>query len=286
VWHRLRARLPRLGRTLAVLLAVASAASLGWLVEGPWLRVASVDWEGERFTSSVQLQRLLAGLRGEQLLHVDTASLSAALLALPSVADARIVAVLPDRVVATIEEEPATFVWETSAVRLVGTADGTLIGQLALAAQLPEDLASLPLIVDRRHDSRNIIVGDRIDPELLAGGLRLAALDRGDLELPAEPDPSAAPTASSSAGATPTAEAAPPLRLELDVEYGFVLVAAQPEWRVAFGFYSPQLVEDPRELAARIDAQVAALRTLFETRPPAEVSWVDVRNPGRVYWTP
>jgi hypothetical protein len=45
---------------------------------------------------------------------------------------------------------------------------------------------------------------------------------------------------------------------------------------------------DPRETAAEADArlerQVTAVRTLFASRPEAEIGWVDVRNPGKVYF--
>jgi hypothetical protein len=37
---------------------------------------------------------------------------------------------------------------------------------------------------------------------------------------------------------------------------------------------------------ADIDAQVAAVRTLFAAHRENTIGWVDVRNPGKVYWRP
>jgi hypothetical protein len=69
-------------------------------------------------------------------------------------------------------------------------------------------------------------------------------------------------------------------------EYGFIIASRAPVWRAALGFYGL----DPREEASvadeRLEAQVAAIRTLFATRPESSVTWLDARNPGKVYWAP
>jgi hypothetical protein len=52
---------------------------------------------------------------------------------------------------------------------------------------------------------------------------------------------------------------------------------------VAFGLYGL----DPTETESqdgRIEQQIAAVRTLFAAHPEASVSWVDARNPGKVYF--
>jgi hypothetical protein len=179
------------------------------------------------------------------------------------VARARVEAVLPDAVRITIVEKVPTFVWQTTAVRLVGVADGTLIGQVALGADLPEGLAALPLVEDRRANSRNIIVGDRIDAPSLAAALLLSTVEPAAL------------------GST---------SLDLDVRLtddgGFLLASQSPTWQADFGFY-PTLDEgEPGTLDEQVSAQVAAVRTLFSFHPEGGVSWVDARDPGRVYWRP
>jgi len=261
--QKVRRALPAPGRLVAGLVTAALVAGLLAMVNGPWLRVSRVAWAGERFTPASQLQRTLAPLDGTALLMVDARGLAARLERLPAVADARVEAFLPDAVKVTIVEKVAVFVWQTSAVRLLGASDGTLIGQLALAADLPSDLAALPLVDDRRATSRDLIVGDRIEAATLAVALRLAAVDPVAL------------------GSTTTA-----LEVRMTDDDGFLLVSRGPLWIADFGFYPPLDAGEPGTLEERVNAQVAAVRTLFSARLEGEISWVDARDPGRVYWRP
>ncbi|MEO8251107.1 MAG: FtsQ-type POTRA domain-containing protein [Chloroflexota bacterium] len=261
--HRMRRTLPAPGRIAAGLLAGALIAAVLALNNGPWLRVGRIAWAGERYTTASQLRSVLAALDGTALLTVDASGVAARLARLPAVAEARVEAMVPDSVKVTIVERPAAFVWQTSAVRLLGAADGTLIGQLALQADLPRDLAALPLVDDRRVESHQMIVGDRIDPATLAAAVRLVAVDPAAL------------------GST-----AIHLALRVTHDDGFVLVSGQPAWLADFGFYPLLDEQDLTALDQRIDAQVAAVRTLFSVQPEGKVSWVDVRDPGRVYWRP
>lgn len=260
--RRIRRALPAPGRIAAGLLTAVLVGGLIALINGPWLRVATVAWAGERYTPSTQLQRVLASLDGTALLMVDAGAVADELQQLPAVARATVEAVLPDTVRVRIVEKEATFVWQTSAVRLVGVADGTLIGQIALKAELPEDMAALPLIDDRRVNSRDIIVGDRIDAGLLAVALRLSAVEPAAL------------------GSTSV-----DLAVRLTDDDGFLLVSAAPAWQADFGFYpDADGASDP--LDERLEAQVAAVRTLFSFEGESKISWVDARDPRRVYWRP
>ena len=261
--QRVRRALPAPGRIAAVLLTAALVGGLLALINGPWLRVDRVALAGERYTDAGELEETLSSLDGTPLLTVDATGLAEELERLPAVARARVEAVLPDAVRVTIVEKVPTFVWETTAVRLVGAADGTLIGQVALGADLPEALAALPLIDDRRAESRNIIVGDRIDAPTLAAALRLSSVEPAAL------------------GST---------SLDLDVRLtddgGFLLASRSPAWQADFGFY-PTLDEgELGTLDEQVSAQVTAVRTLFSFHPEGGVSWVDARDPGRVYWRP
>lgn len=261
--RRIRRSLPAPGRIAAGLLTAVLAGGLLALINGPWLRVANVAWAGERYTPASQLQRALAALDGDALLTVDASGLARDLEQLPAVSTARVEAVLPDTVRVTIVEKVATFVWQTSAVRLLGVADGTLIGQVALGAQLPDDIAALPLIDDRRVESRNIIVGDRIDAGTLSAALRLATIEPAAL-----------------------GSAAFGLGLRLTDDDGFLLVSAAPAWQADFGFYPEGESGQPGSFQERVESQVAAVRTLFSYEGEAAVGWVDVRDPRRVYWRP
>ena len=263
VRRRVRRLLPAPGRIGAGVLTAALVAALLVLINGPWLRVAHVAWAGDRFTPAQQLQLVLAPLDGRALLTVDASALTARLERLPAVASAKVEPLLPDRLRVTIEEKVATFVWQTSTLRLVGVADGTLIGQLPVDAKLPNDLAALPLVVDQRVASRTMVVGDRIDPASLAAALVLARVR---------------PTALGSTGSR--------LEVRITDDDGFLLISKQPAWRADFGVYSEDDVSPVSTLQERIDAQVTAVRTLFSYEGEKGISWVDARDPRRVYWRP
>lgn len=233
------------------------------LINGPWLRVARVAWAGERYTPASQLQRALASLDGTTLLTIDATAVAAKLERLPAISRATVEAVLPDAVKVHIVEKVGAFVWQTSSVRLVGDSDGTLIGQLALEADLPADIAALPLIDDRRVASRQMIVGDRIDSSTLAAALRLSEVDPAEL------------------GSTAT-----DLDLRLTDDDGFLLVSDQPSWLADFGFYPDADSGQAGALGERVESQVAAVRTLFSFEGESKVGWVDARDPRRVYWRP
>jgi cell division septal protein FtsQ len=233
------------------------------LINGPWLRVAQVAWAGERYTEARELDAALAGLDGTAILTVDASGIARELERLPAVAQARVEALLPDAVRVTIVEKTPTFIWQTIAVRLLGVADGTLIGQVSLGADLSPRLAALPLVDDRRAASRNIIVGDRIDAAILAAALRLSTVAPAELGSDSHH-----------------------LDVRITDEGGFLLVSHAPAWQADFGFYPALDVGEPGTLEERVGAQVAAVRTLFSFHPEAGVSWVDARDPGRVYWRP
>jgi hypothetical protein len=261
--QRVRNRLPPPGRIAAVLLTAVLAGGLLALINGPWLRVQQIAWAGGRYTGDRQIERAVAGLHGAPILTVDGTALASSLEQLPAVASVRVDAVLPGAVRIHIVEKSPTFVWQTTLVRLLGVADGTLIGQLALGPDLPADVAALPLVDDRRIASHDLTVGDRIDASTLAAALRLAAV--------------APPTLGS---------ASPRLALRLTDDDGFLLVSPSLGWQADFGFYPALDTGELGTLEEQVAAQVAAVRTLFSVHPEGGVSWVDARDPGRVYWRP
>ena len=261
--RRVRRALPAPGRIAAGVLTAVLVGGLLALVNGPWLRVGRVAWAGERYTPASQLERVLAPLDGTALLAVDATALAAKLQRLPAVSHATVEAVLPDAVKVHIVEKVASVVWQTSAVRLVGDADGTLIAQIALDAELPDDLAALPLIDDRRVQARSLIVGDVIDPSTLAAAFRLSGVEPAAL-----------------------GSAAVDLGVRLTDDDGFLLVSDQPIWQANFGLYPDSDSGLPAALQERVEAQVTAVRTLFSFEGEGKISWVDVRDPRRVYWRP
>lgn len=255
---------PPLGRRLLAIVLLAAFAGGGLtLVRGPWLRVERVVYAGQRYTPSAELEAIVAPLRGTSLLTVDSEALSQALAGLPAVASAQVSAHLPTGLAVTVEEKAATFIWQTVNRRLLGAADGSLFAAMDPAAEAPADLAGLPVVVDERTASAALAIGDTINLEELRMATRMLALD---------------PTIIGSEGTS--------YSVRIADQEGLVLVSAVPAWQAAFGVYGLDPTETVASNDERFDQQVAAVRTLFATTRELNVSWVDVRNPGKVYWRP
>jgi cell division septal protein FtsQ len=260
---RLRARLPSGGRVLAVLGFAVTVGGLVALINGPWLRVTAVAHDGLRYTPDAELDAILDGQRGTPLLGVDSEALRQQLMALPAVAGVKVELLLPGELRVSIHEKRSAFVWRTSAVKLVGAADGTIIAELPLVGELEDDLAKLPHIQDERLASRGLTVGDVLPAAERRVAMRLVALDPEVI-----------------------GSRARQLTLRLDDQFGFLLTSSGPPWDAALGFYELDPREDQAAADARLEEQLAAIRTLFATRREVAVSWLDARNPGKVYWAP
>jgi hypothetical protein len=248
---------------LAVLLFAASVAGLVTLVNGPWLRVHAAAHAGERFTSTLALDQIIDEYRGVPLLSVDSDVLRRRLTELPTVADAKVSMQLPGDLRVTITEKQPAFIWRTAAVQLLGAADGSIISELPLGDVSDPALGRLPVVQDDRFASRALTVGDVLPAAELRVALRLFSLDPDLL-----------------------GSRARRLSVSMDDEYGFVIESFQPLWRAAMGFYQLDPREDRASADARLEQQLAAIRTLFATRQERGVSWLDARNAGKVYWAP
>ena len=259
--QRIGRRLPSIRRVLAGVAAVALGAGLVALLNGPWLTVREVAWAGERWTPPQDLERVLGDARGLSALAVDTRDLAARIERLPSVAEATVTASLTGSVDAAIVEPEPAFVWVTSSRRFVGAADGTIFAVLRDDDPAPPDVAGVPAIGDDRFAARVITVGDVIGSETLDIALELATIDPAAL------------------GSSATA-----VEVLVDDDYGFRLEAADPGWTIALGVYGLDPNETAAERADRLQRQVTAVRTLFASEPEAGLAWVDVRNPGKVYF--
>ena len=259
--RRVGARLPSIRRLIAAVGAVAIAAVLVALLKGPWMLVSEVGWSGERYTAADDLRDTLETQLGASVLALDTDALRKKIERLPSVARASVAAGIGGRLEATIVEREVAFVWVTPAWRFLGAADGTLFARENASSELDPEVADLPRIGDQRSTTGLLEVGDVIPEALLRTALRVTALDPALL-----------------------GSAESRVSVQLDDEFGFRLFASEEGWEVALGVYGI----DPRETAAqaddRLDRQIAAVRTLFAAHPEDEVGWVDVRNPGKVYF--
>lgn len=251
-----RRRLPRLGRLVAATGAVGLAAALVWLLNAPLLRVEQVAVAGEGYTPDETLRVSVGEVVGQSLLTVDAGAIGRRVAQLPAVETARVEVRLDGSVSLTVTERTPAFVWQTEGPRFLAAGDGTLLALIGAEETAP---AELPTFLDRRGGSRYLVVGDRLEERMVSVALRLATVE---------------PRALGSSAAS--------LAVELDDEHGFLL--ASPDWRAALGFIGAGSGADVRGGEELIEEQVAAIRTLFATRPETEVGWVDARNPGKVYW--
>ena len=261
VRRRLAKRLPSIRRLIAGVGAVAAVAGLVALLNGPWLRVQQVTWDGARYTDAAELASLLEGQQGASVLAVDTRAIGDRLERLPAVAEAGVAASLTGRVTATLVEREVAFVWETRSARLLGSDDGTIFAAIRGDADLAADLAAAPRITDDRRSSRLLTVGDTIPEALLETTMRILRIDPTTLGSRAER-----------------------VTVHIDDEYGFRLASTEPSWEIAFGVYGTDPRVTSAEAAARLERQVTAVRTLFAEEPEDGIGWVDVRNPGKVYF--
>ncbi|HLY36121.1 MAG TPA: FtsQ-type POTRA domain-containing protein [Candidatus Limnocylindria bacterium] len=255
-------RIPAAGRLVALLIAAGLASGLVMLVNGPWLRISSVTWAGSRYVSASDLSPILDPFKGTSLLLVDESSLASRLAELPGVASASVEPRFPDGLAVQLSERTPAMLWQTSRARLIVDAGGTVFGELPLSVAVPRELAGLPAVDDRRVASRTLGTGDRIPDAERAAALQLGTIDPR------------------LAGSSATS-----LRVAIDDRCGYLIGPGSGGWSAALGFHGDG-VSGSLDDAPTIDAQMAALRTLFAARPERTVGWVDLRNPGKVYWRP
>jgi hypothetical protein len=259
--RRVGARLPSIRRLIAGVGAVATAAMLVVLLNGPWMLVTEVGWTGERYTADDDLRDVLVAEHGASLLAVDTSALQEQIERLPAVESASVTAWVGGRLEATVVECDVAFLWVTPTWRFLGAADGTLFARESGSSEPDRAHEGLPRIDDHRSITSLLTVGDVIPEALLRTALRVAALDPALL-----------------------GSDEPRLSVHLDNEFGFRLVASEEGWEVALGVYGIDPRETATEADERLERQIAAVRTLFAAHAEDGVGWVDVRNPGRVYF--
>jgi cell division protein FtsQ len=259
--RRVGARLPSIRRLIAGVGAVAGAAVLVALLNGPLLLVTDIAWGGERYTAARDLRAALQTHVGASLLAVDTDAIRTEIERLPAVERATVTAGIGGRLEAKVVEREGAFLWLAGTSRFLGASDGTIFARVRRSSEPDPAIEGLPRIIDHRSRAALLSVGDVIPEPLLRAALRVADLD---------------PALLGSREAT--------LGVKLDDEFGFRLIATEQRWEVALGVYGI----DPRETAAeadeRLERQITAVRTLFAAHAEDEVGWVDVRNPGRVYF--
>jgi len=260
---RVGGRLPSRGRTAAVLAFAAALAGMVTLINGPWLRITSAAHAGAQYTSPGALDQIVESYRGQSLLSLDTSALLERVRQLPAVADARVETGLPGTLQVTISEKKPVLIWRTASAQLVAAADGSIMDSRSLSEVLTGELKRLPIVNDTRPRTQTPKPGDDLPDGDMRTATRLLALDPKLI-----------------------GSRARHFDVSVDREYGFEIVSTSPPWQAALGFYELDPMDDRDTADARLDQQLAAIRTLFSTRREWAVSWLDARNPGKVYWTP
>jgi hypothetical protein len=253
--------LPGLGRVAALVVAMALAAGLAYLASAPWLQVAQVAWSGTRYVAESNVAAVLDPVKGTNLLRLDGDALARQLESVPGIASARVNSGFPASLTVDIGEEQPAVLWETPRLRLIVGGDGRVFGAMSLSSSIPDALASLPIVQDLRVSSTDIAQGRTIPADERATALQLTGIDPRRM------------------GST-----ARGLWVRIRDDCGYVVSPRSgPRWSVAFGFYSS---DTQQAISGQIEAQVSAVRTLFSAHPERAIGWVDVRNPGKVYWRP
>jgi hypothetical protein len=190
---------------------------------------------GIHFSDPAQVRAALgpAGAGHPNVFTVDTGAIRSALLELPSVADAQVVASLPDELsVVVIERQPVLAVATVNDTYLLDES-GVVLQELGAGEALP---GPLPLVHDMRSQwAPTMAVGARLDDVDLTALLELAALT------PAE-----------------VGSAAPALEVSADDSDGYVVSPVNGGWRAIFGHYAPTI--RPPDMIAK---QVQCLRSML-----------------------
>jgi hypothetical protein len=217
-------------------LLIGCAAGIGWLLMSDDfdLEPSSLELSGIRYTDPAAVAAILAPAvsGGRNVFLVDTGSINAELLGLPTVATAEVRAVLPQRLIVAITERmPVLAVRHRGTVYLVD-GDGIVLDDRPADAPGLEELA---LIDDQRSTSAiAYATGGAINTVDARAMLTLAALT---------------PTLLGSSATT--------LTVSIDDADGYVVSATPYGWRAVFGHYTPTL-----RPPAMIDRQVQCLETI------------------------
>lgn len=229
-------------RVAGLILVVASAGTVGWLVTADTFAVGPANdgnWEltGLHYTDLTAAANAVAlsNISSNNIFLLRTSDIRRRLLALPSVADADVRVALPHHlIVAVTERAPVLRLRHYPDNYLI---DGNGVVLYVTASETPQILR-LPLMEDRRVElGIPLEVGKAMDPTEATAMLQIGALT---------------PALLGSTAAT--------LAFSVDDTHGYVVSAGPNAWRAVFGFYTPTL-RPPSEIAQ----QVQCLRTLLAT---------------------
>jgi cell division septal protein FtsQ len=248
-----RVSLTRVG---AVAVLFATSVLLSQLTGASAFAVHRVDIQGAALTDRGEVAAALLEDAAPNLFRYDTAVAAARLVRFPAIRTATVRAVLPDRVVATVEEREAVLVWRVGDVRFLVDNSGLLF---AREDQVTSSLGGvdLPVVNDRRAGSVGLAVTSLIAPVDLRVARELGALTPAML-------------GSGAVGLT----------VSLDDQLGFVVATDPAGWSATFGLYG-EVTRNPEI----VPLQVQCLASLLADQGEAAVGSVTLSPEGQLCGT-
>ena len=243
-----------LTRIVATVVLLAAGLAMVRFSDAAAFTVYEVSIDGADLTDRASVEAaILADAGPESVFLYDTGAASDRVAHLPTVRRAEVRAVLPDRLVVTLEERVPVLLWVTtdSSLAFLVDEDGTLV------AAAPPGGATVPAIHDQRVGTAGLAIGGAIAPVDLRVARQLAAVTPAML-----------------------GSAALALLVSVDDREGFVVSADPDGWRAVFGLYgevtrSPDLV----------GVQVQCLASLLAARPTEGVGRIVLSPEGQLCGT-
>lgn len=245
-----------IARIAAVAVLFGASAALSQLTGASAFAVRSVDIEGARLTDRGEVAAALLEAAPANVFRYDTSLAAARLARFPAIRTAAVRAILPDRVVATIEERVAVLVWGVGEERFLVDGDGLLFAREDQARGLAAHV-DLPTVTDRRAGSAGLAITSIIAPVDLRVARELGALTPATL--------------GSKAAA---------LKVSLDDQLGFVVATDPPGWSATFGLYG-EITRNPEI----VPLQVQCLASLLADQGEAAVASVTLSPEGQLCGT-
>jgi cell division septal protein FtsQ len=245
-----------LTRVVAVAVLLATSVLLSQLTGASAFAVHRVDIQGAALADRGEVAAALLEGAAPNLFRYDTAVAAARLVRFPAIRSATVRAVLPDRVVATIEEREAVLVWRVGDVRFLVDDSGLLFAREDQATSSAGG-ADLPVVNDRRAGSVGLAITSLIAPVDLRVARELGALTPAML-------------GSGAVGLT----------VSLDDQLGFVVATDPAGWSATFGLYG-EVTRNPEI----VPLQVQCLASLLADQGEAAVGSITLSPGGQLCGT-
>jgi cell division septal protein FtsQ len=223
-------------RAGAILAMLVSAGALYGLATTSVVGFDHLEITGNVVTPADTIRDQVDLAQGTNLVGLTTGPIVERILGIPSIGGASVAVGLPDVLRVDVQERKPVVVWAAGSHRFAVDDGGTLFAELG--ANVPPDVAALPVVNDERTSAAGLGIRSVLDPVDLDAAKRLASL-------------------------TPEQIGSHAQRLGVTItdEKGFTIQAAPRMWTAVFGFYGPS-----QRTPALIPGQVQLLSALLAGR--------------------